>query len=832
MIRQDFNSGWMFSKDISSMMGGLYGENNVPVEVTLPHDAMVLEQRDENNPSGNAGGFYPGGNYVYTKDFYMPEDNLGKTVLLEFEGVYNRANVFLNDEFVVSCHYGYTNFYADLTTHLNYGGENHLRVKVTNQDVPNSRWYTGSGIYRPVHLLIGNEAHIKQDGLKITTPEVSEDISTVETEITIRYDGTKRVKAWVETEILNDDGNVAAFEKSPVTLCRGEEVVLRQRIFIYDARLWSLEEPNLYCCLSKLVIDEEVQDKAKENFGIRHIQIDPKYGLRLNGETVKLRGACIHHDNGIIGSITLPHAEERRVLLMKKAGFNSIRMAHNSASRALLDACDKFGMLLMEETYDMWNDSKTPYDYAHDFACHWEEDLEAIVAKDYNHPSVFMYSIGNEIGEINKPGGAIINRALCEKFRSLDPTRYVTNAVNGMVATMADLMTVMSDLGMITKEQAEAMNHPKNDEAVGNAADASQDINDVMTNLMGQMNYLSIHPMVGEVLDETFSALDTCGYNYMSGRYPLDAKAYPNRIYYGAETLPPDIDINWKYAKEIPQMIGDFTWTGWDYIGEAGAGVPKYGSASGFFSPYPIYLAYVGDFDIIGHRRPMSYYREIVWGFRKKPYIAVQLPEHYQEEMHGTPWACSNAIESWTWTGFEGQPIKAEVYSDADEVELLINGNSQGRQPAGEKHRYKAVFDTVYHAGCIEAIAYTKGRETGRYEISTAGSKKILNVAVDSSVLHADGQDAAYLMIEVADEKGNVQTQFDGKVSIEVEGAGTLLGFGSADPKSTENFFDLERTPYYGRLLAVVRAGVQTGEARIRLWAEDCQETELKIEVI
>lgn len=246
MIRQEFNSNWMFSRDVSSMMGTLYGEQNVPVEVMLPHDAMVLEEKNENNPTGNAGAFYPGGNYLYTKTFYMPEENIGKTILLEFEGIYSRAEIFLNDEFVTGSHYGYINFYADLTTHLNYGGDNFLKVKVINQDVSNSRWYTGSGIYRPVNMLIGNEAHIKQDGLQITTPEVDTEISTVETKILVRYDGAKRVKAWLETEIHDEDRNVAASEKTPVTLYRGTDTVVRQRIFVYEPKLWSLESPNLY----------------------------------------------------------------------------------------------------------------------------------------------------------------------------------------------------------------------------------------------------------------------------------------------------------------------------------------------------------------------------------------------------------------------------------------------------------------------------------------------------------------------------------------------------------------------------------------------------------
>lgn len=829
MIKREFNDHWMFSRDISGMMGALYGESNIPTEVTLPHDAMILEKRSENNVTGNAGAFYPGGNYVYTKTFHMPAEDLGKTIMVEFEGIYNRARVYLNDAFVGACHYGYTNFYVDLSPHLKYGEDNVLMVKVTNQDVPNSRWYTGSGIYRPVYLLVGNEARIKQDGLKITTPEADTEISTLETAVTIQYDGKATVKACLETEIIDTNGNAVALEKSPVTLYRGKEIVLRQRIYVYDAKLWSLEEPNLYTCVAKLTIDGEIQDEAREKFGIRHIQVDPKYGLRLNGKHVMLRGACIHHDNGVIGSTTLARAEERRVERLKEAGFNSIRMAHNSSSRALLEACDKIGMLLMEETYDMWNESKSPFDYAQDFADHWEEDIEAIVEKDFNHPSVFMYCVGNEIGEINRPSGAAINRELCEKFRSLDPTRYVTNAVNGMVATMANIFQVMCDLGMITEKQIQEMSEPQtqDENSLGDGG-----INDVMTNLMGQMNVLGVHPLVAEVLDETFSALDICGYNYMSGRYPKDQVEYPNRIYYGSETLAPDIDINWKYAKEIPQMLGDYTWTGWDYIGEAGVGVPKYGNQSGFFSPYPVYLGHVGDIDITGFRRPMSYYREIVWGLRKAPYITVQLPQHYGQKMNKTPWIDSDNLESWTWPGFEGKPVKVEVYSDADEVELFLNGESFGRMPVGEENRFKAIFDVIYQPGKLEAVSYRDGAETGRFAIRTAGNQLRLHVDVDRKTIQADGQDAAYLMISLTDEEGVVNTAVDRKVTVEVSGAGSLQGFGSADPKSTEDFFDTVRTTYNGRVLAVIRAGKEKGIVNVIVRAEGCQTKTIDINVI
>lgn len=829
MIRQNFNDHWMFSRDSKSMMGSLYGQSNIPVEVTLPHDAMILEKRAADNPTGNAGAFYPGGNYVYTKSFQVAAEDAGKTMLLEFEGVYNRARVFINDAFAGACHYGYTNFYINMTPYLKYGAENTVTVYATNQDVPNSRWYTGSGIYRPVHLLIGNTARIKEDGVKITTPVAAEDVSTVEIACTLQYDDMQTVQSFLQTQLISADGTVAASENTPVTLYHGQELVIRQHLFIYNAQLWSLENPNLYTCITKLVIEGKVQDKSIETFGIRQIQVDPLYGLRLNGTRVMLRGACIHHDNGVIGSVTLARSEERRIELLKAAGFNSIRMAHNSTSRALLDACDRLGMLVLEESYDMWNQSKNPFDYAMDFAAHWEKDIEAIVAKDFNHPSVFMYCVGNEIGEINQPAGAAINRALCEKFRTLDPTRYTTNAVNGLVATMSNITSVMSDLGLVPQNQlpATADLQPEEEQTQGD-----MDINDMMTKLMGQMNYLSIHPKVGETLDESFSGMDICGYNYMSGRYPLDPKQYPNRIFYGSETMPSDIDINWKYAKEIPQMLGDYTWTGWDYIGESGVGVPGYGSESGFFSPYPVYLAHVGDIDITGFRRPMSYYREIVWGLRKAPYIAAQLPQHYHEQMNGTPWAVSDCIESWTWPGYEGQPIKVEVYSDAEKVELFLNGKSVGKLPAGEENRFKAIFDMEYMPGTLEAVQYHGGKETGRFSIHTAKRDVQLSVTADRQTLRAGGQDAAYLMISLTDSSGVVNTAVDRKVTVEVLGEGTLQGFGSADPKSEENFYDTERTTYHGRVLAVIRSGLAKGSVRVTVSVEGCESQTIDIQVV
>ena len=839
MIRQDFNAGWSVARDVSGMMGALYGENNAAISVTLPDDAMIREEKSPNSATGNSGAFYPGGNYIYTKNFFVPEDENQHLHILEFEASYHHTQVFLNQAFVTACPNGYRTFLADLTPHLKYGQENQLTVRVQNGAVPNSRWYTGSGLYRPVWLLKGGQAHIAPYGLRITTPEVSADISTIATEIHLQYHGTQTHRACLKTRILNASGVCVAEESTAVTLFCAYHPTVRQRIYLENADLWSLESPALYTCEVKLELDHQTEDTAVASFGIRHIQIDPKYGLRLNGKKVLLRGACIHHDNGVIGALALDAAEERRVRIMKEAGFNAIRIGHAPASRALLNACDKYGMLLMEETYDMWNESKTPYDDARDFADQWEKDLESLVNKDFNHPCVFLYSIGNEIGEINRPGGARINRELAEKIRRLDPTRFVSAGVNGMVATMENIFGIMQDLGMITQEQRYAMEHPESPEAKA----MSGDINDVMTMLMGRMNELGRHHTVDDILNESFSALDVPGYNYMYGRYELDAKKYPNRVFFGSETLPCDIDILWNYTNRLPALIGDFTWTGWDYLGEAGAGQPRYGDETGFFSAYPVFTAQVGDIDITGFRRPTSYYREIVFGLRTRPFLAAQLPSHYADTFHGTPWATTDAVQSWTWPGFQGCPIRVEVYSAADEVELQINGKTISRQAVGAAKRFRAVFDTIYQAGQAEAIAYTNGIESGRASLVTAGyttiagkliclsSKRKIVISPDKIILNANAQDAAYLQICVTDENGTVDTAWNGSIHLEISGCGTLQGFASADPCSEENYTTPDCALYFGRALAVIRSSNQAGEICCTASADGLDAVAQKLQV-
>lgn len=571
--------------------------------VTLPHDAMILEKRRADAPCGGAGGYYPGGSYTYTKRFSLSGDEAEETLLLEVEGAYRYTRVYLNGALLHTCLNGYRGFFTDLTPYLHRDGENLPEIRVDNPDQPNSRWYTGSGLYRPVWLWKGGAACIAPDSVRITTPETGE-VSTVEIEFPLTHQDRQLRTLTVETRLLDEDQVLCACERTPVSLPGCHTTTVHQRFYLKDAKLWSVDHPHLYRCCIRLLDGDRAVDTTEVPFGIRHLQADPVHGLRINGEFLLLRGACIHHDNGVIGAVSTLAAEKRRVLLLKEAGFNAIRMAHNSASKALLTACDQVGMLLMEEVFDAWNHSKVGSDDARHFSRDWEADVEEVVRKDFNHPSVIFYSIGNEIQELGTPEGARWNRRIADRFRRLDPTRLVTNAVNGLVTVLPELPRIIQEMGL-------------------DASLDSSDINAVMTALMGRGNELSAHPLIAKRLDEVFSALDVCGYNYMRGRYLPDAKRYPHRLIVGTETYGPDIDLNWALVRQCPQLLGDFTWTGWDYIGEAGIGVVGYDEPGGFASQFPTFLAYTGDFNLIGRRRPISYYREIVWGLRKKPYLAM-----------------------------------------------------------------------------------------------------------------------------------------------------------------------------------------------------------------
>ncbi|WP_262059482.1 glycoside hydrolase family 2 TIM barrel-domain containing protein [Streptomyces sp. STR69] len=821
MIRSSFNDGWQTRPKVNPF-AELSG-TKVPFRpVTLPHDAMIERERSapggEVTMEGGAGAYFPGGTYEYRKTFFVPEEQRGKRILFEFEGIYRDAVVFVNGDYAGQRPYGYSHFHIDADRFLRFGedGENEIRVEArTHRD---SRWYSGAGIYRDTWMLVGEVVRIAPDGVRVTTPDIDGERAVVEIATRVENDSIAIRTVDVVTEIHDSGGSVVASDLSKVTVLPGQPATVRQRLYVRAPLPWSPASPTLYTATVAL----KDLDSETVTFGIRSLSLDPEHGLRINGETVKLRGACVHHDNGVLGAATFARAEERRVHLLKDAGFNALRMSHHPMSKAMLDACDRLGMLVVDESFDVWTSGKSEFDYSLHFPEWWERDIEAMVAKDVNHPSVIMYSIGNEIPETGTPAGAVRGRELAEKVRSLDPTRYVTNAVNGMLA-------VLSELGKLRQSQAKAAEAGE-DEGEGE----DKGINTLMADAGDMMNAISASGLVTEKTTESFAVLDVAGMNYAEARYALDRDLFPNRIILGTETFPTRIDGNWRLVEQHGHVIGDFTWTGWDYLGEVGIGRPQYltpgAGRPSHTAPYPYLVAGCGDLDITGHRRPASYYREIVFGLRTQPYIAVRRPEHHGRSWAGTPWAWSDTVATWTWPGFEGEPVTIEVYGDADEVELLANGDSLGRRPVGEDQRFRTEFDTSYEPGELLAIAYRDGSETGRHTLRTATGPVGLRAEADRPVVAADGGDLAYVSLTLTDPDGTLHTGADRPVRLEVSGAGVLLGFGSADPVSEERFDATERRTYEGRALAVLRP---TGPGKIRLLASapECDPVEVLVTV-
>ncbi|MGW3944039.1 glycoside hydrolase family 2 TIM barrel-domain containing protein [Streptomyces phaeochromogenes] len=811
MLRTCFNDGWQIRPKVNPFaeMAGAAAPFRA---VTLPHDALIEQDRVVTN--GDAAledgvrAHFPAGVFEYRKTFFVPQEYQGKRLFIEFEGVYRNATVYVNGNYAGQRPYGYSRFRVDAGRYLHFGQDNEIRVEArVHQD---SRWYSGAGIYRDTWMLVGDLVRVAPDSLCVTTPDIDTKRAVVQVAATLDNDSIEIRTLDLVTEIRDAAGIIVATDKAKVTVLPGEPATARRRLYVFDPLLWNPESPALYSCEVRLHDENGTVDTDSTVFGIRFLQLDSRSGLRVNGETVKLRGACVHHDNGVLGTATHARAEERRVEILKEAGFNALRMAHHPMSRAMLDACDRLGMLVMDEAFDVWTSTKSNFDYSLNFPEWWERDIEAMVAKDFNHPSVVLYSIGNEIPETGSPAGAALGRKLAEKIRSLDGTRYVTNGINNLLAVLSDLAQM--------SEQAE-------EEGTG--------INTFMTNTLDMVNAISTSEVVTERTAESYDLLDVAGMNYADTRYALDRELFPNRIIVGTETFPTSIDNNWKLVQQYGHVIGDFTWTGWDYLGEAGIGRPQYltsESASEVIAPYPYLLAGCGDIDITGHRQPASYYREIVFGLRTQPYIAVQRPEHHGKTWAGSPWAWSDTISSWTWPGFTGKPVKVEVYSAADEVELLINGRSLGREPAGEQHRFHAEFETVHEPGELLVIAYQDGTETGRHLLRTATGPVQLRAEADRPAITAANGDLAYITLTLTDADGTLHTAADRAVSIEVSGSGTLAGFGSAAPSTEERFDTSEHRTYEGRALAVLRP-TGTGKIRLHASAPGCEPVEILIAV-
>ena len=821
MKKIDFNSEWKFVKGYVSSLKLLQMQGKQAETVRLPHDAMIYEDRCENTANGGSTGFYPGGTYTYFKNFYVPADWEEKTVTIEFEGVYETAMVYINGTLVKTNRYGYSNFYVELAGYLNFDQENELKVVVENAE-ENSRWYSGSGIYRNVNLYVGDGVQIPVNGVRATTKEASEDVAVVEFSTKVCNQTGRKEKLAVLAE-MEDSCGTHFEEKVHLTGFGHSEYTVYQSITIPSPKLWDCDRPDLYKCTVKVCNEEGmVLDEETFFYGVRKVTLDAVYGLRLNGKQVKLRGTCIHHDNGILGAATFEDAEYRKCELLKKAGFNSVRSAHNPMSKEFLDACDRLGILVMDELTDMWTVHKNKKDYAFSFQEEWKSIVEKMVEKDYNHASVILYSAGNEIQEIGTERGAERNREICNYFKELDGTRFTTNGINALNAAGAGVYQIMQELGPMIQKSMES--------AGTNDSSGSNVINSFMKLMEGEVgDAFAVHPIITGVLQEASESMDIIGLNYLTGRHLLEGELHPNKCVLGTETFPADIVRLWSVVKASEKVLGDFTWTGYDYLGEAGCGIFYYDGKSNFGSNYPDRTAYIGDIDLAGYRRPISYLREIVYGLCKKPYLAVERVDKHGKPHSQTPWMFKDNVASWTWNGMEGNPASVDVYSDAEEVELFLNGRSLGRKPAGEANGFTASYEIGYEPGTLEAVNYRNGEKAETCMLKTASKKTVLRIEKNREELSANEKDLCFLTMHLTDENGTDNLQEKRKIHIQVEGEGTLQGFGSGDPQSMERYDSESIMTYDGYALAAVRAGKNAGEVRVSVWMEGYEQEKQEI---
>ena len=772
-----------------------------PRHVNLPHDAMIDEPRTPDSMGEGNIGWYVGGDYEYTKTLDVPEAWRGMKAVIEFEGVYRNAEVFINGKKAAFRPYGYTNFYVDAGKYLKYGESNALRVIARNADQPNSRWYSGAGIYRPVHLWLGGEEYIRLNGVKIRTLNYE----TGEIEVLVRASKPGRVLV----EIL-DGGSVVARRAHT-----GTKRSVLFRLTVPSPRLWDIDHPNLYTC--RVTFGDDV---VEESFGIRTLRWNPAEGMTINGRRVILRGACIHHDNGFLGACAFPEAEERKVRIHKENGYNALRSAHNPCSKAMLDACDRLGMLMMDEYVDCWYMHKTQNDYAGTMPNWWREDLREMVDKDYNHPCVIMYSTGNEVAETAQPRGIQLTGDMTRYLHDLDDSRPVTCGINIFFNFLSAI-----GLGMYSdekaKKQSEAAAKKKKKKAVGS------EFYNRMACLMGDkfMKFMATLPPCDWKTRDAFAAMDIAGYNYGIWRYKKDLRKYPERLILGSETFCKDAWLFWDIAKDNPRILGDFVWSGMDYIGETGLGAAEYGDYRMAADETQMTCSN-GRIDITGKPRAEAAYTRVALGQQLAPAIGVR-PVDRTDNPHLTGWGFSRAVESWAWDGCEGKPATIEVYARANQVELKLNGESMGRRRASRTCR--TLFRVPWQPGTLTAVAYdNNGVQVGECSLTSATGETELRLIPETETVFPGG--LCYVRIRFTDENGIWRPLERHRVAATVEN-GELAGLGCGNAYVAGNYTAEVTDTYYGEALAILRAG-ESGLVALNVTSEDGLMTRVEVPIV
>ncbi|NLV92258.1 MAG: glycoside hydrolase family 2 protein [Firmicutes bacterium] len=784
-----FNFDWEFSDHTTRWFA--FGWQTQKVD--LPHDYIINKPRTPDSPGGASNGFFPEGQGSYTKHFDMPQEWVGKTVLLAIDGAYMNSEVFLNGDKLFHHPYGYTAYQVDLTEKLRTDITNTLFI-TTQSLQPSTRWYSGGGLYREVNIWLGGKQYIHPWDVFVTTSEVSAERAVVNAAVEITNTLEEEYEGEVDISIIGEDGSAVSEGHERVTLRSKDKTPISIDLTVPSPLLWDVDEPHLYTLRVVLRVEGEEADVSETTFGIRTIEIDAKNGFRLNGRKLKLRGGCIHHDNTLLGACAFPRAEERKVQILKDAGYNALRTAHNPPSRALLDACDRIGILVIDETFDQWRIQKNPLDYHLYFEKWWQHDTRAMVLRDRNHPCIYCWSIGNEIPELfGVSDGAYWTKVQADYVRSLDPTRPVTAAAHGFYPPDPGTTPEPRDIKQTLISQGKPTGGlPKDD-----------------------------RDPWGEKTKAPFDALDIAGYNYMYGRYAYDKEKFPERVIHGTETHSFHTYDYWQATMENVNVIGDFIWTAYDNLGEAGAGRAIYDldePIRGLIGDWPWLSCFQGDHDLSGNRRPQSYYRKIMWGLDDGIHMFTTHPDRTGKPFYGMGWHWEYVQRNWTFASeYVGKPVKVQAYADCDEVEFILNGQSVGKV---KPEKLMAVMEIPYEPGILECVAWKGGQRVASDKLQTSGKAAKMVMTPDRSVIKADGMDLCFIPIQLFDEDGVPVVAESIEVSVKVEGAGVLQGLGSGNPKTEENYGTGKRYTFEGQVLACVRAGRTPGQIRVEATAE------------
>lgn len=721
-------------------------------KVSIPHDFMVGTARTPDSATGADYGFFRPCKGRYTRK--IEKDPSALKHLLKFDGVMGVCEVYVNGNRAKFHPYGYTAFVCDIGKYL-HDGENDLRVEVDATAQPASRWYTGAGIYREVELLTSSSDYILPWGVAVKVDKIIGDDAHITVDINAFASSSGEAEFSINIPEINHTSSRRTW------LEEGENRFSIKTI-LRGIKRWSLETPVIYSCEVSLKTSTS-SDKETISFGIRELVCDPSRGLLLNGEPIKLYGTCNHHDNGIVGAASYRSAEERRVRILKENGFNAIRCAHNPPSSMLLDVCDRMGMLVIDEIFDCWASGKKPYDYHLWFDKYASEDIAAMVKRDRNHPSVIMWSTGNEIYERGgKNNGYQLGKMIADTIRENDDTRPITHA-----------FCHFWDNWEFGRKMNETSDYP------------AEKLDFWCEKIMPQAGNLEI-----------------LGYNYLIDRVEKDVHRFPEHLFVITESYP--LDAVWvkREMDKHSKLIGEFVWTGWDYFGETGLGHITYGtdSAPGWgLTKHPEHISNCGDFDICGFKKAPSYYRDAAW-YKGSVHILTADPDNFGKIFSISSWGFYNVDRTWTYSGKEGKMTTVHLYTVADECELIQDGVSLGKKKPN--HKGVAEFEVEYKPGKLEALAYENGLVVGKDCLETVGAP--VSITIEPDVTGESGKaDLVFVTITLRDKDGNIAWEADDEVTVSVSG-GKVLGTGSGKIDDTHIYTDNACHAYHGRLLAAI----------------------------